>query len=398
MSNIRTINLTVSSLPTWVPEPGILKSVGSADGTNGRLVDVGLSLGFTPSTPMYIQRPVNSWGSGILLPDFGSLGTYINANGGHFDWPGNEVYAHDVSPRKWRVLRQPSPNLLSLTNRNPWNAYGEYTDGAPGLAHVYDGIVAVPASAGFPNGRICIIGRFGVGYDAEFQWQEAHLLDPATGDWARSTNGATGQDRQMHGGVYDPARNGIWRFGIGNYTNIVRMLDLSTLTFGAAQTITPDAMGYANTDLVSTRCPLFGGIFLQRLTYWSNGFGRNDLLLFDPTGMKRVLANVTGPGPANTDQTGIEWCEHTNAAYCYKAGSNFVWKLTPPSGDPYTGVWTWSVETFSVLSDAPSYVAGDVEPYTNYRHNRWRYNKWIRCFMWHCDVTKVMQYYRPLRT
>lgn len=398
MSNVRTINFSVASLPSWVPPPGVLKSIPSPTGVNGTLIEVRQPLTF--GGPLLdFQRAINAWSTGLVLPEVGPYGICVFSNGGHQDWPGTDYYSWAPEDRFWRILRPASPVLLTFADPAPWNSFGEYPDGSPGTSHMWDGLIGVPPSAGYPKGRIVVLGRYGQGLGANYTYHDAHELDVQTGQWQRSTNSTPDLDDAVTGGVYDPIRNGIWKFGSRNFSNRVRFYDLTTHTFGPLITLGGDSVGYLSFDVVSTWCPKFGGA----LTRVSAGT-RTDVYYFDPNTLTRTAITMTGPGPqpnipANTNQhTGIEWCEDTDKAYCYRAGESRVWRLTPPTANPKTATWTWDIETFSGSSDAPSYVFQADENTTNKRFNRWRYNKKIKCFMWHEDITRPLQVYRPVGT
>lgn len=388
IQDLRLVNVTVENPPAWIPSPNYLVNITSDTGANDTIIDVAPS-GMSGS----IQAALQGWNSGIIIQELGQYGTLFYHGSGHNNYNGNEIYAYDLETRTWSRFWGPSSNLTTPSNVVTFNEYVEYANFAPAGCHTYDNIVAVPPTVAYPDGRIVLTGRAFAGWTGSYTSSYSSIFDIRTKTWSRSTNALAGMGEPTTSSFYDPVNECIWRFGSQSSFSKICRFDLDTHTWDNPETISETGSDYVYYDVVSGYCTKFD-VVVQRITYGSF----NQIRVYDPATKQRKVVTTTGTGPSRTDFTGIEWCPDTEKFYCYKAGSSFVWVLTPPSSNPLTSSWAWSTEMFNPSSASPSYVASSSndELSTNTRNNRWRYVNSLKCFAWYDNVSGATQLYKPI--
>lgn len=388
---VKTRGANVSAYPAWRPAEGTFADIGTS--TLATAKPTGWPTGDNGG-------PFANWSGGVWAPWWGDQGGYIIHGSGHLSagaplWAG--VWVWDVANATWVGRCVPSQPLVEGSGTPPsgFNDYLESTVtetlGHTYAPHTYDGLVALPPTEGYPQGRLARVCMPGSGVTGS---RSVHTFDlssaTATPERVMSTmNGITNSYPQT---AYDAARNGIWTLSY-NGAGGVGFIDVATWTETHWSTINYGT--YANNNMIHVPASEPNGDYLVCIGSYGTGGSQMGVVVSKivdnaPTAFVRPTQSGTPPGDY---RCGGVWCTDLGCIVSYTAaGSYTVHKLTPPAGDPTAGTWTWTSETLTGADGAvPAEPASAPD---NGAWSRFVYAREIGCFLWADSIAKVTQAWR----
>jgi hypothetical protein len=331
------------------------------------------------------QAPTcTAWNGGAFSDEFGTLGALVQLGGGDGDYWGNEVNVFPLDTLAWIRIHDPSPRCANTATFD--KVHGEFDDGQPAVGHTYGALGMLPSSlGGGPKGSV--IQPVAIYYhQAIYSTGWSHKCDLSTGIWTRSSsNGAvpgqemawafdTLRDRFVGArtGPSVPSSSFYILGGFANGVGVHRLIPSGQYTMGNEATAVYYPDGDAFLMCGSTQVPAPG------IRAWdlANGFAKYDLKLRgDP------LPPCSGPG--------FVWCGDLKCFFLRdpRAGQEqFLWSVTPPSGNWRTEPWTVSKIRMAgarVVGNTPAGMWG-----------RFAYARAAGCLVWVSTINTPVYAYR----
>lgn len=316
------------------------------------------------SSSNWWRTHVDSYGAGVFVPDYSSAGAYvIGCTGGHNHppWPGASLF--DFSDVTWKrvdpsgiTVRDQTGTandyLLSDLNGSP---YYEITGTqVPSPGHLYHDASYVPTSlGGGSKGSLATITRAAVTGDI-VNSTACHMLNLDTGAWSRMTtsqfpSGFMGVETSV---IYVPSK-ARW-YGIPQQNHSFTALNyLRASDWTVQSTATYSAPGAPSGGVypVTMLDPLREHFVQRRADGVMVGFDLND----EASGWRALT--VQGSIPSGNERWAF--C-HSNGAF-YKvntAGGTTLYKLIPPSSNPFSN--TWIATTITMSQSLAAFGNGDT--------------------------------------
>lgn len=343
-----------AELPSWVPTAGSVANVSL-----NNCVDVWH--GNTFGNGSNLTEGWSDWCGAVWASDYGSHGAYIfGPGGGHGSasgYLGNEVYAWEADTRLWKRITNP------VTSFADNQADGEVSTNIPAASHTYDHMEYLPASLGGgafgSNVRVVSASNHMQGGGGSGRAHALNLKaardDNLSGigvGWSRwSSNLAPSSSGGRESAcLLDTARNRfvVFQQGTGN----IGLLSNTTKTW----TTSAPAGPHINLDAAACYDPV-ADLYL----ILDNRSGHY-LRAYDPKNQfsaGRITLKESGAAET-TGAACLEYIPLLDKFACYRNGSslNTIRYLSRPSGDPLTGTWTWTSETFSGVSVTSGHTNG----------------------------------------
>jgi hypothetical protein len=273
----------------------------------------------------------NNWTGGTVDQDRGEF--VLAANGGHFGYAGNEVYAcalRSASPA-WQRIWGPSPLSAISGGVHGQNTAANYGDGNPRAAHTYNR----PA---YGNGKIWLCGIEAM-YDDE-QWSTAvYSFDRASLKWDYHGIGVPGPlpgdsyfSWQTGPGAYDRIDKRVWNCGQYNIADGLNgLVSVDALTGNITQYGHHYNLGSA------------WSVVAHDLRLWIIGAQNSVLWIMDLTNPAGgfIQKSTTGSPTAFGSDAGAVYHQPSRAILCWSGYGTGLRKLAIPS-DPKNGTYTWS--------------------------------------------------------
>lgn len=402
--------LTVSGLPSWIPNPG---QFANASTTLPSTVDPCPANNCVYSDVTNFEAIWTAWNGGVYAPLLGSYGSLLMFGGGHFAYEGNCIVRFDLATRAWSLLTQPapygpgSPGWSAIDDLNsvvgPW---GQYPDNTPYPFHTNMGVDYLAHDAGGGSqGSFVFIShdQTGVNCDDICKLWRCDIAQAQIGSaasaWSWKPDASTsianfnaGDGSQQRNGIcYDSTRKGVWilRFptqGISFYSFLTGIetkvncnsgnsfsLNISNFEAGIIEyhagrdfLLIPHAFGVAVVDLSSFTL----GASAFAPTYEING-------------------NMTGtrvPTMVAPAYDRLAYCSYDGNFYLLDWTSKSVarlYKLTVPA-NLSSGTWAWSNETLTAKSGESLAImaSGGSRSSGAAFYGRFRYVPALKSFIW----------------
>jgi hypothetical protein len=327
---------------------------------------------------------VNSYGSGAFVKDYSTAGAYVvGPSGGHNHpaWTGGTIF--DFLDATWKRLdptqgpgARDTDFSAGETNGAP---YYELTGtNVPIPPHPYHCNSVLPkVFGGGAKGSVVTITRHAVTPGAVEGVTSSHRFDLATGVWSRLTTAqfSAGQMFTESSVVWDEFAQRYWLIpqAYHNFTNLsyLRLSDLTvqnTASFPFPPFPGGGGGGSYDVAMMDPRRRII--VMAQR-----NG----NLIGFDPNAESlgwRVLT-LSGSLPTTTNE---RWAYVPCRDAFYKmpgTGGSTLYKLTPPSSNPFSS--TWTVTTISLSQAVTQYGDGPGSPGA---YAALQYVPYIECLAW----------------
>lgn len=353
-----TVSLLAGLTPAWAgerPAPEWIKQIAPGNWAAVSLntlsdVDPAKDPEINPNFPRlppwsaYGQRPVlNAWNGGAFASGYGEHGALLAIGGGHTDYYGNELYAFDLTTRRWSRLTNPYPTPVFPV------ADGIWPDGTPSVAHTYDQIDYHPSSNSLVMMKSQYDNKGGNNTPIVFMMPLDELRVPASnadrdfnkGKWLRSVVNSSNHANAGGWSAYDSRRDLFWMNGGGGTGNTLASFDLRTTqpngTRGAfanyprRSDIVHGAAAYdpGNDIILFTEFRKAPDIWAVDLSQPATGRPGNVKIL------------QTGTVPLLEQSHGWEWSPTRRAFLYYRRGSG-VYELKQQGSDWRASNWKWS--------------------------------------------------------
>jgi hypothetical protein len=301
------------------------------------------------------QRAViTAWNGGAFAPTLGTKGSLLLHGGGHKDYFGSEVYAFDMSTRRWSRISNPYTGSMSWPQSD-----GSFPDGSPSIAHTYDMLEFDPGSNAF-------VTLSAQSNDAAYRVNVAHTLSLADRKWSHSTINSSVAVPGGGYSAYDTKRGVIWLEGGSSSTALVQYDARVRNSDGTVGKWTNFPAKIRRTDSVGAYDPVHDILVVTGFRDGDNVYGI-DLNNLDASA---VTLNEVGTAPAKSSAHGWEWSSTRGAFLYWRSGAD-VYEFRPPSGNWQTGQWTWSKLTSGSNSVTPNSASSDNGVYGRFRIARY---------------------------
>jgi hypothetical protein len=299
------------------------------------------------------QRAViSAWSGAAFATKLGSKGSYMAFGGGHNDYYGSEVYAFDMSTRRWARISDPYGGSINW----PYST-ASYPDGSAIPPHTYDFLEYHPGT----NSFIVLKGQTELGPPSnETAVAISHMLDLGTGNWRRSPQDSGVSIFSGGYSVYDSKRDVFWVEGGSGSTNFVKFDPKTQNSDGTFGSWTNYPMMYTATDSVAAYDPVHD---LFVVTGFRNGTNIWAVDLANPT-MDRIALKEGGTPPTKQSANGWEWSP-ARQAFLYFRDGNGVYEFKQSGTDWKTATWNWRNLTSSSNSVTPEAPTNGV--YSRFR-------------------------------
>jgi hypothetical protein len=380
-----TFTVTSTSLPAWVPSPGQVAQVSL-----NNAIDVWH--GNTFSNGSSLTGGWSDWAGAAWAEDYGTYGAYIfGPCGGHGSasgYLGNEVYAWEADSRLWKRITNP------VTAFSDNQTEGETATNIPAASHTYDHMEYLPSSLGggaygslvrVVSASNHLLGGGGSGRTHALNLKTArddNLSGIGVG-WSRwssnyAPSSASGWESAT---LLDTSRNRFVFFQQG--TGQIGLLSNTTKTWTTSAPSGP----HINLDANACYDPV-ADLYLildNRAGHTLRAYSASNL------SAGRVTLNESGT-PESTTAACIEYVPLIDKFACYRNGSslNTIRYVSRPAGDPLTGTWTWSSETFSGVTVTSGH--------TNGLYSKLRWAPDLKCLMVGMGASQGMFAFRPTGT
>lgn len=331
---------------SFLPAPGFMAPVGV-----NNMQDV-----FDVNNPNPLLRGsaaiLNAWNSTIYAKDFGPMGAIIAFGGGHTDYMGNDVYAHDIATQTWSRIVDPTPLGISAQDYDTVaqaGITGEYwiDDTRSGVIvgkiappHSYGNFKYVSAAiAGNTKGWVVMMGGF---------CNIAHYIDLddlATG-WQRLggfwSDTVPGTQNSNYGSALVDTKRG-W---IASYPAAPNGQSRAVTLTAATKAVSSIWSDYPNSYYsVSDYC-VSDDLYMTFILYPHQG--ESFMNVFDPTLPEGPGTKFTPPtsGFVPYPTTTAEWVESLRSWVTWDGTTSDLYKCTAPA-NPRTDTWVWTKMSFT---------------------------------------------------
>lgn len=280
-----------------------------------------------------------AWCSGIAAPDWSPGGAYVAgvASGGHGDGRNFRAAVFDFTDARWKRLDPAHPNAQSSrTNHTIAQTSGPPyyevtgTNGVPAARHLYQNPVWLPPDlGGGPRGSVLLAAGAAVAVESVGTGavhQAALGADSVT--YSRFTQATTSRVAPESCSLMDRARSRVWILPVNvEGYNTVQYLDLLDRQFHTTAGFDWPSGGTAG-----------GRAFMHQGLLVKHGEA-GQLFGFDPdaasAGWRQLTVSGTLPNPRNlfVPWRGSYWSMPNG-------GGLTITRLTPPTGNAFTGTWT----------------------------------------------------------
>lgn len=343
----------------------------------------------------------DSYGGGVLVTSFSKAGAYVLAgSGGHRSPEHTGAVAFDFETGTWKLLTDQSGTparsdmyFVAETNGSP-----EYEiavspttpNTVPSPPHPYMNQMPLPTELGGGSLGSVVYAIQSAQCAESVASTRSHRFDLATRTWSRYTSNRLSDvlalsDANDAPSVFDPTAKRIWQ--LPNQIHSTQKIGYIDLT-----EVNPQWRVSAAWDWPPT---------------WDNTHSawlddtRRLILMQSPTRLVALDLNNLSAGPKLLNFTGTpppsgnRWAFYPPNGSFYNKGNtgNEVWKLTPPSGDPLTGTWTFT--SFTVPGNPLPQITDAAVLYGARHFTRFFYVPSIEVFAWIATADSPVMLIRP---
>ncbi len=322
---------------------------------------------------------ITNWNGAVFAENFGTIGSYVlGPGGGHSSYNGDEMYVFDLATRTWTRPYDPTSPVTPYDSTN-----GESRLDRPVATHTY-GAQGYDPEYGGPSGALIQFGSAPNGADGGTSGRtHAYPLDRNDGTWDRlnhlggSVIGATSP--------YDPARG---RFVISNANRVVAF----DVNKSSGNQISSFSNSPSGTDHAAAVDPTRDIVVVFDFAHPSGP----SVHVYPAGGGSRTKVATSGSndGQFSSDRRGggVEYVPTLDAFIMYLGRNQTqTYKLTPPTGDPFTGTWVWSRLNATGGTTPEGMDADDAGRI----YTRWQWSEELQLFLIINQYEGNMYAYRP---
>lgn len=289
----------------------------------------------------------NSYGVGSFVPDYSPAGAFVIAATGGHRAPGNvDAAIFDFSDETWKrranangITPREADYAVSETNGAPYyELLGSTAGQIPSPVHLMQASSYIPAAlGGGSKGSFLKMGSSAVAIESRLSGG-IHRMDLATGLWTRVTNDLVKFDYSyVSSTVFDPLTKRYYQIHDAFHVeNSVQFLDANDWRMKRTPTF-PNPAGWQGSGYQTVFLdPVRRLLIAQRLGFPMRALDLNNFAA------GWVTLNMAGTQPAEPEN---RWVYFEPDGRFYTRGNNTgqtLSRLTPPTGDWKTGVWSYS--------------------------------------------------------